>query len=184
MHHVAGEDEAGVAKHDREEPHDARDAGFVGELRHEAGEVDLGLLARRRLETGLKGLRPTIRPNGGNEPLHRRIGASVSPLADLAVEPDGAEIRERGHPLAQIVQIGRQLARSARLTGPIGRRLQAARDVLPDGLRVTTRLPGDGADRQPLTMQIQDHDEFSKLDHPRRPHPNQSDGNGRSRRKA
>ena len=47
----------------------------------------------------------------------------------------------------------------------VGRRLQPFGDVGPDGLSVDADLPGDGADRQALAMQIQDHDEFPKFDH-------------------
>ena len=44
-----------VAEHHGEQPDDARDAGLVGELDLEVGEVDLGLLAGRRLEADLEG---------------------------------------------------------------------------------------------------------------------------------
>src|SRR6185437_12540565 len=47
----------------------------------------------------------------------------------------------------------------------VGRRLQPFGDVGPDGLSVDAGLPGDGADRQALAMQIQDHDELPKFDH-------------------
>ena len=43
-------DQPGVPEHHRKEPDDALDARLVGELDLEPGEVDLGLLARRRLE--------------------------------------------------------------------------------------------------------------------------------------
>ena len=40
----------GVAEHHREQPDDALDPRLVGKLDLEPGEVDLGLLAQRRLE--------------------------------------------------------------------------------------------------------------------------------------
>ena len=42
----------------REQPDDALHAGLVGELDLELGEVDLRLLARRRLEAHLEGRGP------------------------------------------------------------------------------------------------------------------------------
>ncbi len=78
VHDEAGEDEAGMAEHQREQPHDPCHAGLVGELRHEAREVDLGLLAGWRLEAHLEGLGPAVGPDRGDEPLHRRIGAACS----------------------------------------------------------------------------------------------------------
>ena len=47
-------DQPGVAEHHREQPDDALDAGLVGELDLEPGEVDLRLLAGRRLEAHLE----------------------------------------------------------------------------------------------------------------------------------
>jgi hypothetical protein len=43
-------DQAGVAKHHREQPDNTLDSRLVDELDFEPGEVDLRLLARRRLE--------------------------------------------------------------------------------------------------------------------------------------
>ena len=47
----------------------------------------------------------------------------------------------------------------------IGRRFQPFGYVGPHGLSVDADLPGDGANRQALAMQIQDHDELPKFDH-------------------
>jgi hypothetical protein len=47
-----------VAEDDREQPQDSRDAGLVGELDPELGEVDLRLLAGGGLEATLEDLRP------------------------------------------------------------------------------------------------------------------------------
>ena len=46
-------------------------------------EVDLGLLAGRRLEPHLERLRAVVGPDRGHEPLHRRVGTAVAALADL-----------------------------------------------------------------------------------------------------
>ncbi|KUO64298.1 MAG: hypothetical protein APF80_14985 [Alphaproteobacteria bacterium BRH_c36] len=173
MHDKAGEDEAGMAENEGEQPDDPGHAGIVGELGHEACEVNLGLLAGRRLEAHLEGLWPMFRPDRGDEPLHRRVGPRVALFADITIEPDGAELREGGNARAKIVEVGCQFARSARLPRTVGRWLQAALDVLPDRLWVTASAPDYGADRPPLPMKVQYHDEISKLDHPRHPRPNQ-----------
>ena len=52
-----------------------------------------------------------------------------------------------------------------RRTVLVGQRLQPFGDVSPDRLSVDADPPGEGAKRQALAMQIQDHDEFPKLDH-------------------
>ena len=73
--------------------------GLVGEDGHEAGEVDLRLLAGRRLESHLEGLRCVVGANRGREPLHRRVGAGVAALAKLARQPDSTQVRECGDAL-------------------------------------------------------------------------------------
>ena len=54
MDDKAGPDQPGIAQHHREQPDDAFDAGIVDELDVEAGEVDLRLLAGRRLEANFE----------------------------------------------------------------------------------------------------------------------------------
>jgi hypothetical protein len=56
VHHKAGDDVAGVAEHQGEQPDDAGELRLVGEGGDEAGKVDLRLLAGRRLEADLEGL--------------------------------------------------------------------------------------------------------------------------------
>ena len=58
VHDEARPDQPRVAEHHGEQPDDALDAGLVGELDLEAGEIDLGLLAGRRLEAHLEAARP------------------------------------------------------------------------------------------------------------------------------
>ena len=48
-------DQPAEAEHEREQPDDARDRWLVRELQLELGEVDLRLVARRRLEADLEG---------------------------------------------------------------------------------------------------------------------------------
>ena len=55
VHDKAGEDVARVAEHQGEQPDDAGHLRLVAEGGDEAGEVDLGLLAGRRLEADLEG---------------------------------------------------------------------------------------------------------------------------------
>jgi len=50
VHDEAAPDQARVAKHQGEQPDNSLDAGLIGELDLEAGEIDLGLLAGRGLE--------------------------------------------------------------------------------------------------------------------------------------
>ena len=57
MHDEAREDVPGMAEHQREQPDDPGDPRLIGEGRDEAGEVDLRLIARRRLEADLERLR-------------------------------------------------------------------------------------------------------------------------------
>ena len=58
-------DQPREAEHQREQPHDASDAGLVGEHDLEVGEIDLRLRAGRRLEADLEWsdrFRPNVEP--------------------------------------------------------------------------------------------------------------------------
>lgn len=63
MQNEARDDVPGMAQHQREQPDDPRHAWLVLEGDDEAGEVDLRLVAGRRLEADLEGLRPIARPD-------------------------------------------------------------------------------------------------------------------------
>src|SRR3954452_13400961 len=76
------------------------------ERKDEAGEVDLSLVACRRLEANLKGLGSLARPDGRNEALHGRISTEIAALAPLARQPDRAEVEESRDALAKIVEVG------------------------------------------------------------------------------
>ena len=55
VQHEAAPQHPAMPKHQREQPDDAHDAGLIGKLGLELGEVDLRLLPRRRLEAQLEG---------------------------------------------------------------------------------------------------------------------------------
>ena len=115
MHDEASEDMPGMAEHQREQPDDPGDAGLIGEADDEAGEVDLGLMPGARLEADLERLRPLARSDRRDKALHGRVGAGIAPLTELARQPRGGQFREGGHPLAQVIEIGRKLVRPSNL---------------------------------------------------------------------
>lgn len=141
-------DVPGMAEHQREQPDDAGRARRIREGDDEAGEVDLRLLAGRGLEADLVGL-GLGRPDRGGEPLHRGVGTGIAVLAQLAGQAHGAQVGEGGDPLAQVIEVGRELARSAGLTRAVGRRFEAALDVLTDRLRIAAGPAGDGVTDRP-----------------------------------
>ena len=100
MDDEAGPDQPGVTEHHGEQPDDALDARLVGELHLEMGEVDLGLLARRRLEANFEagGRR---RPQVAHHVRDRCIAAPISTFLDLA-------------PQARPVKAGKEANRSRR----------------------------------------------------------------------
>ena len=111
------------------------------------------------------------RTGRGDEPLHGGVGPSIAALSLLAGQAHGAEIGEGRDALAQVHEVGGELARTSGLAGTVGWWFEAALDVLPDCLRITPCPAGDGSDRQPLSVQVEDHEEFSQQDHPRRSRP-------------
>ena len=165
VENVACEQKARVAKHQAEQPDDAAGAGIIGEVHYKAREVDLSLNTRRGLKAYLVGLRSVLRSDRGQEALYRRIGAGVAELANLAGQARRAQIRESGHSFAQKSHERGELAGSANRSRSVNRRLDAALDVFAHRLRIATRPPRDRGDRQPLSMQFQDHHQFSELDH-------------------
>ena len=181
MQDEAREDVPRMAQHQREQPDDARHARLVGEPVTKRAKSTCACWPAGVSKRTSKGLGPLLRPDGRNEALHRRIGADVAALADLAGQPDGAQVGEGRDALAQIVEVGRELAGPADLTRTVDRQLEAARDVFADGLGIAPRAAGDRRDRQALAVKVQNHHEFSKLDHPRRPRPNLFGRNGRRR---
>ena len=175
MQDEAGPDQAAVAEHQGEQPDDPGHARLVGERHLELGEVDLRLLAGRGLEADLEdgGRR---RPQLAQRVRDGGVAALVAALLQLPQEAPAGQARIGLDPLAQ-VRDERVDAPGARLARAIGRRLQAAGDVFAHRLAIDAELPGDGRDRQALPMQIQDHDDFPKLDH--RPVPSRRWGQHR-----
>src|SRR6516225_11708606 len=156
-------DQPGVAEHHREQPDDALDPRLVGELDLEPGEVDLRLLARRRLEArfvcGAAGGANIADPVADDA-----VAAGKAAFLDLPEETPRGQGGKGRQALAQIRFEPVHEARGRRAL-LVGRRLQPFGDVGPDGLSIDAGQPGDGANRQALPMQIQDHDELPKFDH-------------------
>lgn len=173
VHDVAGEDEARVAEHQAEQPDDPACTWIVGDVDDEAGEIDLGLDPRRRLEAHLTWLGSVLRADRGEMALHRRVGPDIAEFTDLPGQPSGAEVGKGGHALAHEVHKGRKLAWPARRAWSVGRRLDAALDVFAHGLGVAPGATGDGGDRYTLPVQFEDHQLF-KSDHRRLPCPREN----------
>ena len=138
MHDEAGEDEAGVSEHQREQPDDAGKAWFVGEGCDKAGEVDLRLIACRGLKADLERLGLGLRSDRRNVAFDRGVGAPVAALLDLARQPLCTQIGIGRDTLTQIVEIGCKLARPADPARPVDRRLEAAFDVFADRLGIAS----------------------------------------------
>jgi hypothetical protein len=181
VHDEAREDVPGMTEHQGEQPDDPADPRLVGESSDEAGEVDLRLLARRCLKANLERLRLVVRPDRRHKAFYRRVGPAIAAFPDLAGKSDGGQVGEGGSALTQIIEIRRELARSADLTRAVSRQLEPAFDVFPHRLRVAAGAPGDRRDRQALAVKPQDHHQFSKLDHRCRSFPNRI---GKDRRRS
>jgi len=143
----AREDVPGVAEHPREQPNDPADVRLIGEGCDKAGKVDLRLVPGRRLEANFERFWLIVGSDHRHEALHRRVGAAVAPLLDLAGEPDRRQVRKSRDALTQIVEIGSELVWSANLTWPVGRQLEPAFNVLSYRLRIAASAPSDGRDR-------------------------------------
>ena len=90
-----------VAEHHGEQPDDALDAGLVGELDLELGEVDLGLLAGRRLEAHLEAGADRVGRMSRTQSRHRRVAAGIAALLAARATAAGGQ-----------AGIGRQAARA------------------------------------------------------------------------
>ena len=133
---------------------DARHLRLILEVHHEAGKVDLRLMARRRLEAQLVGLRALVGADGCHEPLHGGVGTIIAALAQLPCEADGAELWKGCDALAQIVEVGGELIGPSDLTRSVDRQLEPACDILADGLWISPGASGDGGNGQTLTVDL------------------------------
>ena len=148
----AAPDQPAVTEHHREEPDDALDPWLVGELDVELGEVDLRLLAGRRLEAHFE--------SGGADGAkvaraiaHDAVAAGEAALLDLSPQAYGGQAGIGRQTLAQIGLEGIDDRRRGRAL-LVGRRLQALSDVGSDCLSIDAKLPRDRGDREALAVQI------------------------------
>jgi len=101
MQNEAGPEQAAVAEHQREQPDDPRHSRLVSKRHLELGEVDLRLVAGRRLEADLEhggGRRPQLAEHVGDG----GVAALVAPFLQLAKEASAGQARPSLNPLAQI----------------------------------------------------------------------------------
>jgi hypothetical protein len=175
MQDEASPEQAAVAEHQGEQPDDPCHPRFVGERHLELGEVDLRLVAGRRLEANFEDggcRRPQLAEcigDGG-------VAALVPALFELPKETSTGQTGPGPDSLTQ-VRNERVDAPGARLARAVDRRLQATREVLAHRLAIDVELKGDGRNGKALPLQIQDHDDFPKLDH--RPVPSRRRGQHR-----
>jgi hypothetical protein len=171
----AGPEPAAVAEHQRKQPDDACDARLVGKHHLKLGELDLRLVAGRGLEASFEDggcRRPQLAEGIGD-------GGVAALIAALFELPKEAPTGQTGPGPDSLTQVRNEWvdAPRARLARAVDRRLQAPREVLAHRLAIDAELEGDGRNGKALPMQIQDHDDFPKLDH--RPVPSRLRGQHR-----
>jgi hypothetical protein len=158
-----------VPEHHGEQPDDPDHSGLVGELDAELRKVDLTLSPGRGLKTALEGLHP------GGTNLAQIIGdgsvsTTIAHPPDLAQKAASGQIRKSQDALAQIGFKGVDQPVS-RLPRPVNRRNHTGLQMLAHRLAIKPELAGNGRDRKPLPLQVMDHDNFPKSDHPLPPVP-------------
>ena len=159
----AGPHHAAMAEHEGEQPDDALGTRLILEADPEEGEVDLCLAPRRGLKAALEG-GSGRRSNNAQEVSHGGVAAGKTEVADLSPQAPAGQVGKAADTFAQ-KDLERGERRRGWLTGLVGGRLQAARDVGADGLAVVAGTTGYGRDGQALPGEIQDHDELPKGDH-------------------
>jgi hypothetical protein len=117
-----------------------------------AGEVDLRLISCRRLEPHFEWPGMVLWPDRRDEALHRRIGAFITALANLAGQADGREIGIGGNAFMQVIDKGRDLVRPPHLARTIDGEIEPTFDVFADRLGIAARSTGDRGHRQALTV--------------------------------
>jgi hypothetical protein len=167
VQHEAAPLHPAVAEHQREQPDDPLGARLVTEDSAEVREIHLCLPARWRLEADFEsgGL---ARTNLAQEVLHRRVTTAVAEFADLAMQPTAVQLRKRRDAVPQIAFERRQHAPTC-CSRAVGRRFDAALDVFADRAARQPGAPGDGGYAQTLLVQLQDHNQLPKPDHPNLP---------------
>ena len=125
---------AAVAQHAGEQPELAANAGLIGEFDHERSEVDLGLAARRGLETALEAARK-LAPDLAQAVGHRRVSPGIAEGGDVAIEPPAGQTFAGRDPLAKIVFVRLNEPRPRR-TRTVERVLEPAFQVVSDRLAV------------------------------------------------
>jgi hypothetical protein len=165
---ITGEDAEGHIVYNRtlvdfarhQQPDDPDHPRLVGERHLELSEVDLRLVALRRLEAHFEDRRPQLAECIGDGGVAALIAALFGPSKEA---PTG----QTGPGPDSLTQVWNEWvdAPGARLARALDRRLQAAREVLAHRLAIDAKVIGDGRDRQALPMQIQDHHDLPKLDH-------------------
>ena len=88
LRHKPAPQNTAVTEDKGEQPHDALDAGLVGEHRTEMSEVDLGLTARRRLEAHLEP-RDRTWPDATENVFDHGVAATIAKITQLTKQPTG-----------------------------------------------------------------------------------------------
>lgn len=104
------------------------------------------------------------RPDFAQEICHRGVATLVSHIAYLPQKPGAGEIGKGQHALPQICLEGLDGPRPRR-TRPVDRSFKSPVEMSADGLAVAADLPRDGADAQPLLLQIMDQDDLPQSFH-------------------
>ena len=154
---------AAVGQHQGEQADGANAVGILVEDHLELGEVDLGLLARRRLETALEGTAGR-RTRFARKVGHGSVAAGIAQSGDLPPKTASGPTRPGDDPFAQVRLEGLQQAR-AWLPRPVPGGLQSASEMLAHGLPVQAGSPGDLRYAQPLVLEFVDHDDLPQFDH-------------------
>ena len=96
------------------------------------------------------------------------VAARIAAFLQLAQKPLARQVRPSRDAGAQVIFVRRDQPR-LRLARAVGRRRDAALEVLAHRLAVHPELARDGGDAEPLPLQIMDQDNLSQCDHPPAP---------------
>lgn len=141
MHDEARPDKAAVTQHHREQPDDPWRHWLVGEDNMELGEIDLSLLAGRRLEANLE-TRTCWRPHVAKKIRQCRVAAGIATLPEFSEQSTTGQAGIGLHPFPQ-VEGERINDRRTRLSGTVGRDLEAPLDIFAHRLAVDACFSGN-----------------------------------------